>query len=270
MHRASERRRIGIVIALVLSGAQLEGCADDSHPARDLAAGDLASDRATSPTPERRADAGRDRVGADAFQPLPGLGAIGGACGVLDDAEWSSSSPFLFRNVLDLGTAAFEATKLSPGGQTILAEGNLNSGSLHSEIFAYEILYRCELAKLLKTEKTVSYANPNGKRTDFLAEIDGRPLGVSVVRAYHYPASNPYTEAEAKTLLESKLGDLPLSRANAKPPDTWSRSILSVLAYNAQYADVVESAWAKLGATLKGDSILVVTVTDGEDGHIYP
>ncbi|MFZ5785619.1 MAG: hypothetical protein ACOY3Y_04180 [Acidobacteriota bacterium] len=269
MLRVSERqwRSLGLAVALALA-AELAGCADDSGPPEaDLGAGDLAPDRANRP--DRGSDARRDRA-ADGFQPLPGLGALAGECGVLDDAEWSSTSPFLFRNAIDFGSAVFDAAKLSPGGQAILAVGNLNSGSLHSEIFAYEVLYRCELAKLLKTEKTVEYTNPNGKRTDLLTEIDGRPIGVSVTRAVHYPKTAPYTEAEATTLLESKLGDLPLSRANAKPPDTWSRSILSVVAYDAQHADAVQSAWAKLGAALKGDSILVLTVTDGEDGFIYP
>jgi hypothetical protein len=259
----------GRLLLAVALAAVLAGCADDSNPTVDLGGGDLAGDRSIGPAPERGPDARRDRA-ADGFQPLPGFGALAGECGVLDDAEWSSTSPFLFRNAIDFGTAAFAAAKLSQGGQAILAAGNLNSGSLHSEIFAYEVLYRCELAKLLKTEKTVEYTNPSGKRTDLLTEIDGRPLGVSVTRAVHYPRDAPYTEAEATTLLESKLGDLPLSRANAKAPDTWSRSILSVIAYNAQHADSVQSAWSKLGATLKGDSILILTVTDGDDGFIYP
>jgi hypothetical protein len=250
---------------VVLLGSQLGGCADDPRPASDLGPADLIVDGAR----DLQVELGHDGA-PDAFLPLPGLGTLGGECGVLDDAEWSSTSPFLFRNVLDYGSAAFDPAKLSAGGQAILAVGNLNAGSLHSEICAYEVLYRCELAKLLETEKTVDYYDANGKRTDLLTEIDARKVGVSVTRAYHYPPTNPYTEAEAKVLLEKKLADLPLSQANAKPVDAWSRSILQIVAYNSQYADAVQSAWTQVSPAIKGDAIVILTVTDGEDGHVYP
>ena len=91
-----------------------------------------------------------------------------------------------------------------------------------------------------------------------------------MTRAEHYPLSTPYTEAEAKSLLEKKLADLPLSQANAVPADAWTRSILHVFAYDAQYADAVVSAWSSsVSDALKGDAILFVTVTDGNDAYIY-
>ena len=202
--------------------------------------------------------------------PLSGVGKLSGACGVLDDTEWKSTKPFLFRNAIDFGAATFDWTKLSAGGQKIWKEGNLGGSSVHSEIFAHEVLYRCELAKLLKTESKITYTNTNGKKTDMLLNIDARKIGVSVTRAFHYPPTNPYTQAEAKTLLDKKLADLPKSKANATPGDAWTRSILHVLAYNKQHADMVQAAWSKqVSATTKGDAILMLTVTDGNDAFIY-
>jgi hypothetical protein len=206
----------------------------------------------------------------DAFGPLDGFGQISGQCGVLDDTVWSSQSPAIFRNAIDFGSAAFDPAKLSPGGLIIWNEGTRGGSSVHSEIFAYEVLYRCELAKLLKTETQISYEDPGGKKTDLQLEIDAVTVGVSVTRAYHYPPDTPYTEVEAKQLLDKKLADLPLSQANATAQDAWTRSILHVIAYDAQHADAVQSAWnTQVSSAVKGDAILMLTVTDGEDQVLY-
>lgn len=230
---------------------------------------DWAGDHATIDSGGRSDGSLKDR-GADAGVPLAGFGTISGQCGVLDDTEWTSKSPFLFRNSLDFGSATFDTSKLSSGGYTIWVDGNRGGSSLASEVFAYEMLYRCELAKLLKSETKIDYLSATGKKTDVLVEIDSRKIGVSVTRAYHYPPSNPYTEAEARALLEKKLADLPLSQANAVPQDAWVRSILHVFAYDSQYANVVESAWkTQVSTALKADAVVVMTVTDGNDAFIY-
>lgn len=261
-------------ISLAIASLVLCSCSSEPSTKQDLGATidstmDLAAveDQAAPDLQGPEPDLAASDAGA---VPLGGFGAISGACGELDDTEWSSSNPYLFRNAIDFGTADFDPAKLSPGGQKILSEGNRSVSSLHSEIFAYEVLYRCELAKLLKTEKKIDYADANGKKTDLLAEIDARKIGVSVTRAFHYPPSNPYTETEAKTLLDDKLADLPLSQSNAASgQDAWVRSILHVVAYDSQYADAVEAAWKQVDAATKGDAILILTVTDGKDDFIY-
>lgn len=232
------------------------------------ASGSAGSADAGSDASDAGSDAGSDAdAGPDV--PLEGMGEIAGQCGVLDDDEWNASAPFLFRNAIDFGTEGLVESELSAGGAEILADGNLNQGSLLSEVVAYEALYRCELAELIKSEGEVDYVDPDGKKTDVLAWIDGRKVGVSVTRAYHYPPSDPYTVAEATVLLNSKLADLPLSAANAEPHDAWERSMLHVVAYDASYADSIESAWAAIDDAVRGDAILVVTVTDGDDAFIY-
>ncbi len=246
----------------------LAGCSDDSSTIVDQGASrdGAAADHAVADAPAPDLGGG----GGDASLPLSGVGTLSGECGVLDDSEWKSAKPFLFRNAIDFGAAAFDSTKLSAGGQQIWKEGNLGGSSVHSEIFAHEVLYRCELAKLLRTEGKIKYTDKGGKKTDLLLEIDARKIGVSVTRAYHYPPTSAYTEAEAKKLLDKKLADLPKSKANATPADAWTRSILHVLAYNKQYADAVGAAWSKqVSAATKQDAILILTVTDGKDDFIY-
>ncbi len=63
------------------------------------------------------------------------------------------------------------------------------------------MLYRCELAVLLKTEAEIVYRDDGGKKTDLLVEMDAAKIGVSVTRAYGWPPEDPYTVEDATALL---------------------------------------------------------------------
>jgi hypothetical protein len=209
-------------------------------------------------------------VDAATCTPLSGLGKVTCPCGKPNAIEWmATTTPFYFDSHVDYGTAGWDPTQLTPGGQTIYSIPNAGGSSVESEAEAFDMLARCDFATLLKTETQITYTNSAGKKTDILVSIDGRKIGVSVVRAYHYPPADPYTSTDATTMLKHKLGDIPLSAANATAADAWERSILSVLAYDQATADMVKATWTTLDATLKGDVILYVTVTDGDDSKIY-
>ncbi len=266
---------LGLALGLALSLALSPGCSSETNDAPDGASPDASrldggldggGGADAAPDAGEPADGGAD---AGPEVPLPGFGDIAGQCGVLEEPEWGDASPLLFRNVLDLGTVAFDASALSPGGQEIWVDGNLGGSSIHSEVFAYEVLRRCELADLLKTEGEIEYWDDGGKKTDLLVAIDSRKVGVSVTRAYHYPPGEPLTSAEAEALLQQKLGDVLLSEANARPVDAWHRSLLAVIAYDAQHGDAVAAAFAGLDPTVAADTIVVVTVTDGQDDYVY-
>lgn len=207
-------------------------------------------------------------TGDTGFEPLDGHGELSGDCNVLDDGEWDSSAPFVFRNALDL-LEGFEDEDLLPGSQSILEEGNLNSSSIYSEIFAFEVMARCEGAALLKTEGRVDYADPDGKKTDLLLDIDGRQVGLSVARGFTYPMGTEMSAESADALLEKKVGDLPLSQANGQGADTWERSVLHIIAVDGQHGDAIEAAWGRLDAGIKQDFGLMITVTDGQDADLY-
>lgn len=224
-------------------------------------------------------------AGSDAAQPgpdaevmlpdagttaLPGFGTLTGECGVLD-TELTDSDPHFVVNTLDFGTDAYDATdlaKLTTGGQKIATSPNAGGSSIMSETFAFEALARCELASLLKIETEIVYTTP-GKITDELVQIDGLKIGVSVVRAMTYPRTNPYTEALAKSILEKKLQGILDSTQNVAPEDKWKKQILHVLADTQQHADVLRTVWEKTSATLRADTVVVVTVTNGSDDPIY-
>jgi hypothetical protein len=196
-------------------------------------------------------------------------GMVDGDCGVLGPTELGSSSPLTFDNSIDFGTVGFDYDRLSEGGKTIHDVGNLGGSSLLSEVVSFEILARCEDATLLKTEGEIVYTDPMGTKTDLLLDIDGLMVGVSVTRAYAFPPRDPYTVQQASELLTDKLGDILISNDNVAPEDAWTKAVLHVIAYEDMHAQSIATAYEALDASLKADTIVMVTVTDGDDAFVY-
>lgn len=199
--------------------------------------------------------------------PLDGFGDIEGECGLLLEDPINGAA-FVVQNSIDFGSLILNDEDLSAGGQEILNDGNLNNGSLYSEVFAFEMLYRCETATVLQTETEIEYNDPNGKKTDLVVAIDQQEFGVSVTRAFNYPPEDPYTLQAAVTLLEDKLSDIELSSANVSNP-TWDRQILSIVAYSPEHVSQISSAWENLDENTKGDTIIYLTATNGDDQFLY-
>lgn len=261
-------------------------CSDNETPDNNVSdVGDLdvgLADQGSDPDVAVAPDAGVDpdvasdlpeEVGADAGEetvPTEGFGDISGECGVIDLEAIDSSSSYLFRNAIDFDVAYNDGLidELSEGSQEMIADGNAGGSSINSEVFAYEVLHRCELATLLKTETEVVY-DTAGSITDLLVDIDGRKIGVSVTRAVGWPREDPWTEEQATTLLTRKLTDIQESSANVAAEDAWDKQILHVIAYAPEHADSVAAAYASLDPSVTADTIVIVTVSDGLDAFIY-
>lgn len=243
------------VIALL---ALVAGCGDDT--------GLLTPDGAAV-ADARAADA----AGPDATPafPQPGFGSISGACDVLD-TELTEPAPSYVTSAIDFATMYTDAdlAALTAGGQEIVAEDNAGGSSLLSEVFAYEVLARCELAALLKTETEVIY-DTSGKITDLLVAIDQLTIGVSVTRAVAFPFDDPYTVAQAYDLLDRKLADILESTANVSETDRWEKQILAVLAYAPEHAESLATAYASIDPAIAADTIVWIVVTNGADDFIY-
>lgn len=250
-------RTPGILLSLLLLA-----CSGATADPKDVETTDEATDVPT----DAQTDV-TDTTDTDVVDPGGALGSLSGACGVMEPDLFTSPSPSLLRNALLLpGQPAPEV--LSDGGQAILEAGNLGGSSLDSEIIAYEVLYRCEQAALVATEGEVLYTGP-GSRTDLLVEIDAHRVGVSITRAFAWPPGSEYTVDAAKGLLEGKLEDILESSALVDPTHAWDKQILHVVAYDAQHADRVEEVWPTLDPAVRADTVVVVTVTDGDDTFIY-
>lgn len=246
---------------------------DMSSQDEDMSApdADLGQDQGTPDMPAEEDMSSRDEDMSAAMLPLDGFGVLTGDCDVIDD-EITSQDSFIFENSIDFGMDPYDdmdLMKLSEGGQTMIEKGNAGGSSLYSEVCAYEVLYRCEEAVLLKTETEIQYEGASGKITDLLVEIDGQKVGVSVVRAFAFPFEDPYPIEEAERILDDKLSDIQLSSARVKEEDRWVKQILSVIAYTEQHAMQIRMAYDQLDASVKSDTILVVTVTEGEDRPLY-
>ncbi len=202
--------------------------------------------------------------------PLEGFGTITGPCGILDE-ELFDANPSFFVNALDFAQNPYDVEDfelLTPHGQEMILDGNAGGSSLYSEVFAMEVLARCELASLIASETEILY-DVDGKITDILVQIDGERVGVSVVRAVGFPKDDPYTVEQATTIIERKLSDILQSTANVSDEHRWVKQILSVLAYSDQHVESVRTAWEALPAATRADTILLVTVTNGDDLFIY-
>lgn len=201
-----------------------------------------------------------------------GFGELSGMCGVLNDPELLGASPLLVQDAMTFARAYVDPADralLTPGGVHLIETPNAGGSSEMSELFAFEQLARCEGASLVKTETEIVYTNIGGKKTDILVEIDGHKIGVSVTRAFAFPIGQPYTEQQATTLLTRKLDDIELSSANVTAADAWEKQILAYQAIDDQAAQTVVGVWNGLDAATKDDTILLVTVTNGDDLFIY-
>lgn len=198
-----------------------------------------------------------------------GYGKITGSCGELDLTDVKDAKPSLLENVIDFSMeGAFDPKELTPEGQAMASKPNLGGSSLLSEVTALEVLHRCDGAKLLKTEAEIVYAT-EGKKTDFLIELAGAKVGVSVVRAMSYPEGAPYPLDQATGVLSGKLADILKSSANVAKEDAWEKQILAVIAQTPEHAAAIKTAWGKLDAATKADTVVVITETEGVDQFIY-
>ncbi|MBK9071496.1 MAG: hypothetical protein IPL79_10905 [Myxococcales bacterium] len=226
-------------------------------------------DNSLDPTPDAAQDAPAD---APPDAASNGFGIISGDCGVLDDAEWHAAQTFWFEGHFDFATDRYDDPAdrdlLTSGGQIIVATDNAGGSSVYSEVFAFEWLARCEGATLIKSETQIIYDAP-GKKVDILVNIDDRKVGVSVTRAVTYPFGEPYTLEAATNLFQRKLDDIQLATELVSDADAWDRQMLSILAYDAQHAAVALQAWQALSPQTRDDTILIVTITDGDDDFIY-
>ena len=203
--------------------------------------------------------------GEDDF-PLAGIGDITGDCNVISLPE---DNGLWVYNTLNFGAEVFDETLLSHGGSELFEAGTLGGSSILSEVMAFEVLHRCEIAFLIKTEGEIEYSDESGKKTDMLVEIDGFNVGVSVTRAFKWGEEAVFSEEDAYDLLSRKLEDVLLSGSNAADANPWDHAILHVMTYDPSYVPSLEAAYATLPVALTNETIVVITVTDGDDDFLY-
>ncbi|XP_071097750.1 AAC-rich mRNA clone AAC4 protein-like [Haliotis cracherodii] len=144
---------------------------------------------------------------------------------------------------------------LTEGAERIRDVPNAGGNSVLSEVLSFELMNKCFAAKLLKTEMEVSYFPCGGSITDYVCEVFGQRLGVSVTRAMKYKGD--YSEEDALHLLCKKLKGIVQSSRNTL--ENWSKQILHVWATNKHVARVVERAYELVPVDLRGNTMVLVT-----------
>lgn len=189
-------------------------------------------------------------------------GVISGACGAATDALQSSGPAFLTGTYTFEDEESFQPGALGAKPLTRFEDDNAGGSSRCTEVMSMQLLIDCEDASVLKTETELVY-DVEGKLADYLAEIDGVRVGVSVTRAYKGPSIDVYTLDDARDLLEKKLSGIAEARANVSEADHWDRSMVHVWTLHPAWAETVHEAWESLDGDLKGESVVLVTVEAG-------
>lgn len=182
-----------------------------------------------------------------AFALHPGLAIL-----VRSEVQPTSRSPELVK--------ANEAL-LCADAKRVLESENAGGASIISEALSVELLARAFGARLLKIEIEIVYWPSHGSITDFLIELSGAPIGVSVTRALTGPG-RAFDVDTAEHLLRKKLQGVIASTQNSC--GQWAKQILHVWAPTAVAADAIERAYARLETELLANTVVLVTVCESE------
>lgn len=142
---------------------------------------------------------------------------------------------------------------------------NAGGSSVISEVMSYELLKRCFGAHLIKTEMEVSYFPEGGSITDYMCQLFGTTLGVSVTRAMKYKGD--YTIEDAEKLLYKKL--IGIIQATANTMEDWSKQILHIWATSNDVANTVTKAFETVPQTVRTNTVVIVTVANNSPEIFY-
>eukprot|EP01064_Diplonema_japonicum_P035899 TRINITY_DN78_c2_g6_i1.p1 TRINITY_DN78_c2_g6~~TRINITY_DN78_c2_g6_i1.p1 ORF type:complete len:366 (+),score=32.83 TRINITY_DN78_c2_g6_i1:279-1376(+) len=157
----------------------------------------------------------------------------------------------------------FEEITLSRAGVKLRDTPNAGGASVRSEVMSIEVLQRAFSASLKASEMEVNYYPPNGPITDFVCEINGENLGVSVTRAFHFRGQEHFCPEDARRLLRKKLEGVVKSTKTVLFPE-FRRQILHVWCKSKRIAELLEKEYYRLRSAVRSNTVLFVTVCETE------
>lgn len=191
-------------------------------------------------------------------------GTITGACGMIGDAILIPGPTILTTTYTFNDATTFDPEPLAPGPKSRYEGENAGGSSICSEVMSMQLLIDCEGGKVLKKETEILYTG-EGPKTDYITDIQGAKVGVSVTRAYLGPFVDTYTLEDATSLLTKKLGGVNESTLLVSPEDKWSKQILHIWTLDETWAQTVKTAWETLDTELKSNTIVLITVEEESD-----
>ncbi len=203
---------------------------------------------------------------SDALMALPqdGFGVVSDA--VRLGEALTDAAPLFLTSTVDFGNNPYDAGDfgdLGLGAQKLLAASQTLAQAL-----SMDVLTRLVGASLGKTAAQIAY-DAAGPTADFLVSIGGVKIGVETLRAFSFPLESPYTLQQATGALTVRLNDIIASTAHVSAADRWEKEILHVFSLNAQVTATLAEAYAALDSAVKGDTIVIVTQTEGDDHFLF-
>ena len=123
-------------------------------------------------------------------------GQIDGLCSVAM-LELGNPKPQFLVNTYSFDKAVgFDTTSLSAGAKKRFDGPNAGGSSKCSEVMSMQLLFDCAGATVHKTEVEIAY-DKKGSITDYILDMKGVKLGVSVTRAYLGPKVTVYSKKDA-------------------------------------------------------------------------
>lgn len=170
--------------------------------------------------------------------------------------------PFLIRNSFNPTTKSAQHLRLSPDSIKIFEEPNAGGNSLNSEGLSMEVLAQLYDARDVITEMEVTYWNDNWKKCDYIANVCGNNVGVSVTRGMFYPNPDGFERKDAEKLLHRKLDGLVVARSGIQGAGSFQNSILHIWCETHKIADIITDVWDSLSAEMRDNIVVILTVTD--------
>jgi hypothetical protein len=150
----------------------------------------------------------------------------------------------------------------------VSTEVNAGGASIVSEALSAEVLSLLYNAQGLRTEMEVQYLFPGWSMVDYVVEMFGSRVGVSVTRAMGYPHESTFGVDEAQRLLNKKLTGLVTARRNMGKRDSFQKSVLHVFAQSERVANLLYEQFHLLDMDVRNNVVVLCTVTN-QSPHLY-
>jgi len=160
--------------------------------------------------------------------------------------------------------------ELHEGTKQVLHEPNAGGKSFNSEALSFETLQALFGANHLITEMNVRYTRSHTSIVDFVCDILGRRVGVSVTRAMHFLGEAMFTPVHARVLLEKKLGGLDRASQAVCEAHGFDRQILHVWAQSERVGRLVRDAFESIPRPPESNpTVCLITVTDRLERFVF-
>lgn len=161
-------------------------------------------------------------------------------------------------------TKEFEKWEVCEYAKKIYLEPNAGGKSVNSEAISANVLNHLYNITDITTEMEIQYRWYNYKRCDYICELYGQRVGVSVTRAMGYPDPSNFTPEHAWKLLNKKIDGLLIAREGVIDKYNFNKCVLHVWCENEDIADMIIDQYnilREISGDEMNDIIVILSVT---------